>query len=76
LFTLPEHLHNTIAKGKGQKDKQRSTNHTHKTKDQVTQSPLKTGKNSGAPEWLPLWYLQTLLKTEGNVKTINIASLI
>jgi hypothetical protein len=30
-------------KEKVQKDKQRFTNHTHKTKDQVTQTPLKTG---------------------------------
>jgi hypothetical protein len=29
--------------GKKKKDKQRSTKHTHKTKDQVTQTPLKTG---------------------------------
>jgi hypothetical protein len=28
---------------KGQKDKQRSTKHTHKTKDRVTRNPLKTG---------------------------------
>ena len=28
-------------KEKGQKDKQRSTKHTHKTKDRVTRSPLK-----------------------------------
>ena len=28
------------------KDKQRSTKHTHKTKDRVTRTPL----NSGAPE--------------------------
>jgi hypothetical protein len=26
---------------KGQKDKQRSTKHTHKTKDRVTRTPLK-----------------------------------
>ena len=38
-------------KEKGQKDKQRSTKHTHKTKDQVTWTPLKTGVNSGVPEW-------------------------
>ena len=37
-------------KEKVQKDKQRSTNHTHKPKDRVTQTPLKTGMNSGAPE--------------------------
>jgi hypothetical protein len=30
-------------KEKGQKDKQRSTKHTHKTKDRVTRIPLKTG---------------------------------
>jgi hypothetical protein len=33
-----------------QKDKQRSTTHTHKTKDRVTRIPLKPGVNSGAPE--------------------------
>ena len=30
-------------KEKGQRDRQWSTKHTHKTKDRVTQSPLKTG---------------------------------
>ena len=30
-------------KGKGQKDKQRSTKHTHKSKDRVTRTPLKSG---------------------------------
>ena len=30
-------------KEKVQKDKQRSTNHTYKTKDRVTQTPRKTG---------------------------------
>jgi len=30
-------------KEKVQKDKQRSTKHTHKTKDQVTRTPLKSG---------------------------------
>jgi uncharacterized protein YacL (UPF0231 family) len=30
-------------KEKVQRDKQRSTKHTHKTKDGVTQTPLKTG---------------------------------
>ena len=34
----------------GRKDKQRPTTHTHTTKDRVTQTPLKTGLNSGAPE--------------------------
>jgi hypothetical protein len=35
---------------KVQKDKQRSTKHTYKTKDRVTRTPLKTGVTSGAPE--------------------------
>jgi hypothetical protein len=30
-------------KEKAQKDKQRSTKHTYKTKDRVTRTPLKTG---------------------------------
>jgi hypothetical protein len=30
-----------MAKKKGQNDKQRSTKHTHKTEDRVTQTPLK-----------------------------------
>ena len=38
------------SKEKGQKDKQRSTKHTFKTKDRVTRTPLKTGVKSGAPE--------------------------
>ena len=32
--------------GQRQKDKQRSTKHTHKTKDPVTRTPLKTGMDS------------------------------
>ena len=32
------------------KDKQPSTNHTRKTKEQLTQTPLKPGGNSGALE--------------------------
>ena len=35
-------------KEKGQKDKQRSTKHTHKTNARVTRTPLKTGVDSGA----------------------------
>jgi hypothetical protein len=35
---------------KGQKDKQRSTKHTHKTKDRVTQTQLKTGSKLRCPE--------------------------
>jgi hypothetical protein len=37
---------NEIHGKKGQKDKQWSTKHTHKTKDRVTQTPLKTGEES------------------------------
>ena len=37
-------------KKKIQTDKQRSTKHTHKTKDRVTRTPLKLGVNSGALE--------------------------
>jgi hypothetical protein len=33
-------------KEKEQKDKQRSTKYTHKTKDRVTRTPLKSGFNS------------------------------
>ena len=32
------------------KGQQRSTTHTHKTKDRVTEPHLKLGVNSGAPE--------------------------
>ena len=35
-------------KDKVQNDKERSTKHTYKTKDQVTRTPLTTGMNSGA----------------------------
>jgi hypothetical protein len=34
-----------VKKKKVQKDKQRSTKHTHKTKDRVTRTQLKTEKN-------------------------------
>jgi hypothetical protein len=37
-------------KEKVQKDKQRSTKHTHKAKDRITRALLKTGVNSGGPE--------------------------
>jgi hypothetical protein len=37
-------------KKKGQNDKPRSTKHTHKTKDRVTRTSLKTRVNSGAPD--------------------------
>ena len=37
-------------KEKGPWDEQRSTKHTHKTKDRVTRTPLKPRVNLGAPE--------------------------
>ena len=37
-------------KEKLQKENQRSTKHTYKTKDRVTRTPLKPGMNSGVPE--------------------------
>ena len=40
---IEEELTTQWPKEKVQKDKQRSTKHTHKTKDRVTQTPLKTG---------------------------------
>jgi hypothetical protein len=48
---------------KGQKDKQRSTNITHKTKDRVTRTPLKTGDElrcSGRVMSFPCWLLRCL----------------
>ena len=39
-------------KEKVQKDKQRSTKHTHKPKDRVTRTPVKPRVNLGAPEEL------------------------
>ena len=39
-----------MAKGKVEKDKQRSTKHTHKTKYRVTRIPQKQGVDSCAPE--------------------------
>jgi hypothetical protein len=35
---------------KEQKDKKDTAKHTYKTEDRVTQTPLKTGMNAGAPE--------------------------
>ena len=61
-----------MTKEKVQKDKQRSTKHTHKTKDRVTRTPIKTGDyctfsasmlkfhlflNFGKKGHVPPWYL-------------------
>ena len=43
VFTNRKRTDNTI--GKTQKDKQRCTKHTHKTKDRVTLTPLNLGVN-------------------------------
>ena len=37
--------------GQKKKDKQQSTKHTHKTKDQVTRTPLKTGGELRCSGW-------------------------
>ena len=42
-FVYRRRTDNTMAKRKVQKDKQRSTKHTYKTKDPVTRTPVKTG---------------------------------
>jgi hypothetical protein len=39
-----------LIKKKIQKDQQRSTKHTHRTKDRVTRTPLKPGLSLGVPE--------------------------
>ena len=44
------HISKKNKQNNGQKNKQRSTKHTHKTKDRLTRTPLKAGGNSGAPE--------------------------
>ena len=38
-----EEIKDTKVVIRSKKDKQQSTKHTHKTKDRVTQTPLKTG---------------------------------
>ncbi len=44
------HISKTNKQNNGQKNKQRSTKHTHKTKDRLTRTSLKAGENSGATE--------------------------
>ena len=46
-------------KEKVQKDKQRSTKHTHKTKDRVTRTPLKAGGEHFATTYMELYPHQT-----------------
>jgi hypothetical protein len=43
VFSVEEEQTTQWPKEKEQKDKQRSTKHTYKTKDRVTRTPLKTG---------------------------------
>jgi septum formation inhibitor MinC len=47
---ISRNIPSKMAKRKSTKDKQRSTKHTHKTKDRVTRIPLKSGVNTGAPK--------------------------
>jgi len=53
---LKEYYHrrtdNTMAKRKSTKGQTTISKHTYKTKDRVTQTALKLGVNSGAPEKL------------------------
>jgi hypothetical protein len=43
VIRIRKSMKNRQHNGKGQKDKQRSTKHTYKTRDLVTLTPLKTG---------------------------------
>ena len=43
LIRIPKSKKNRQHSGQKKKDKQRSTKHTHKTKDRITQTPLKAG---------------------------------
>ena len=54
-----------MAKGKR---KQLSTKHTHRTKDRVTATPLKTGVNSGALEG---WTVTSSLSGTSRVKLVT-----
>ena len=46
VISIPKSKKDMIQWSK-EKDKQQSTKHTHKTKDQVTQTPLKIGGELG-----------------------------
>jgi hypothetical protein len=46
-------------KEKNRKDKPRSTNITHKTKDRITRTPLKSRVNSGGYDTSSLYYIMT-----------------
>jgi len=50
MLHIEEEETTQLPKEKVQKDKQRSTKHTHKTKDRATRTQLKPEVNSGAPE--------------------------
>ena len=64
---------NTMAKRKRTKDKQRSIKYTHKTKDRVTRTTLKTVYSyktlQNSPTWKP--YLKTYLKSGTKNTTIK-----
>jgi hypothetical protein len=48
---MPKGVDNTMAKGKKRKKKKNNLqNITHTTNDLVTQTPLRPGVNTGAPE--------------------------
>ena len=51
---IEEEMTTKWLKEKVQKDKKRSTKHTHKGKDRVIRNPLKSVVNSDAPEGSPI----------------------
>ena len=53
-----QHNEKTL-KGKSRKDKPRSTNITHKTKDRITRTSLKSRLNSGGYDTSSLYYIMT-----------------
>ena len=63
-------------KGK-KKDKQRSTKHTHKTKDRVTRTQLKTGDELflvNVHFWSVLWIFFRICSKNANVSSLNNSS--
>ena len=62
-----------MAKDKVQKNKQQSTKHTYKTKDRVTQTPLKTGGELMCPGMVGS-YCATIDTSRFNLVTNEISS--
>ena len=60
-------------KEKVQKDKQRSTKHTYKTKDRVTRTPLKTGELFRQWSLFDFSYLTLLSRNEYVIKHLHMS---